>query len=118
MDRQSLIDKISKARVLVNEALSEAYLTSKRNIYTFHINGERIFFSVNQLLWLVFGHGRKKHMRVPLFISKGNQQLFFSSINAAARFLAPKVFFAVRTVSAWLHNRIKSIDGWHINYQL
>ena len=80
-------------------------------------NGSYVNRAIKDLLWEVHGIILTRRFR-PQPCSAENQhgKFFFPNMKACARFLAPKLFFAVSTVENHLHRRDKIIGEWSINY--
>lgn len=82
-----------------------------------YIDGVQTRCAISKLLFETFGIV-KKGIRVPLFISKGNQRFYFDTLSAAARFLMPRLFLSFHAVYKYFTQRKADIYGWRINYQI
>ena len=104
---------------IVRNAQTKYILKPINHAYRLHLaDGELLYRSKKQLLWEVFGITPQKfHMRSPIILCKDNQQFSFPNKSAAAKFLAPKIFFATSTILNWFWRRKTSFCGWHIIYQ-
>lgn len=80
--------------------------------------GKKKWFTINSLLWLVYGRIKKKsNITLPVIVSKGNQRHYFDSVREAAKFIARDVDCASNTVRMEMWRRREEIYGWRINYQ-
>ena len=74
-------------------------------------------FCVTDLLWEVHGQIIKRRYRPqPCFIENAHGKIFFPHLRACARYLAPKISYAVLTVANWLCKRREQIAEWKISY--
>ena len=93
------------------------YLLSGRTYYHFTINKKGIVLSKNQVLLEVFGVTFKlKHKKIPVQLSKERLAWRFNSINEAAKFLAPKLFFSTRHIAGFFYQRQPEVFGYKVTY--
>jgi hypothetical protein len=76
-------------------------------------------YSVNQLLWEVFGKVPKRTNKpaITVYLSKDGRNLYFPSIYKAASFLSENLFFTVDAMDKRLRKRQSEIFGWKIFYK-
>ena len=81
-------------------------------------DGKVIGVNPNTCLWEVHGYYRKpKWQKVKCSAENERGKHFFDSLSACARFLAPKIFLAVKTVKRhYFDKRRTEIYGWKITY--
>ena len=75
--------------------------------------------SIQQLFWET--HGKIPKVKVPkivpVTIFRGNEIYYFESREAAARFLADKIYYSKSSIIRWLRrDRLNEIHGWKIIY--
>ena len=66
-------------------------------------------------------HGKMPKVKVPkivpVTIFRGNEIYYFESREAAARFLADKIYYSISSIVRWLRrDRLNEIHGWKIIY--
>jgi len=88
-----------------------------RGTALFYLKGKIIGISVNSLLWEVHGIIKSKRMHCPCVAENNSGRKFFESMLACARFLAPKIYLSLGTLTNYyFSNRRTEIYGWHITY--
>ena len=105
-------------RGTVRNASTKLILKEKDGSIKLHV-GERKFIckAVADLLWEVHGIIRQRRFRpCPCFAENSQGKFFFPHMNACACFLATKIHYAVKTISAHLQRRENDIFGWKITY--
>ncbi len=91
----------------------------KKGLYRVFVNGKIKHIAVSNLLWEVHGILPPPNLShpIPVKIERGNIRQYFPTFAAAAKFLAPKVFFTEGTlVSYHFRKRQTEIGGWKITY--
>ena len=109
--RNAKTKKILKAKVLKNKKL----LIVRVYIAPYKIVGR----SIQQLLWETHGILPKirAHPKVAVNVSNEDENYYFESMKAAARFLSDKVFYSVITIHRYLwKKRLPKIGEWKITY--
>lgn len=104
---------------VVRNARTKRVLKSVRNgkVIKFGCNSEYSSRAVADLLWEVHGQIIKRRYRPqPCFIENAHGKIFFPHLRACARYLAPKISYAVLTVASWLGKRREQIAEWKISY--
>ena len=88
------------------------------NRYGVRIDGKMFYPSARGLIWEVYGiiPPPTSSLARPCVLVKGNQILHFNSQNAAAKFLAEKLFYSKSTIVAALRTRPREISGWTVRY--
>lgn len=107
-------------RGVVRNSKSKHILKQKANGHCVEMHlGKRIFVmrAIKDLLWEVHGIIKPRRFRPqPCSAENRHGKFFFPNMKACARFLAPQLFLSVRTVSNYLYERKKNIQGWAINF--
>lgn len=82
------------------------------------VNGKTNYFSLNSLLWEVFGVTPPLPVQPAVKCSAFKDGLYrnFDSLNACARFLAPLCFLSSGAVLYHLWKRKSDVYGWKISY--
>lgn len=80
---------------------------------------KRKHYSVNQLLWEVFGKVPKRTNKpaITVYLSKDGRNLYFPSIYKASIFLAENLFLTADAMDKRLRKRQSEIHGWKIFYR-
>ena len=83
-------------------------------------NGKTSFFSVNQLLWEVWGviPERTSPSPVPVSLSKNAEHYYFPSMRKAAFFLSTKLFYSTHYIRTKFQARLSCIEGWNVRYKV
>lgn len=73
--------------------------------------------SINSLLWEAFGIIKGNPSRsLPVALQYSGRRLTFDTQKQAAKFLAEKYFFTIRTMQTRLSRRMPEICGWQVTY--
>lgn len=104
-------------RGVVRNALTKKTIKPVRGCIYVYKDGKLNSHSVKSLLWEVHGIIKTRRCKpIPCYVENQNQKLFFKSLSACARFLAPKLFYAEKTVAHWLWRRDPTAGEWEITY--
>ena len=80
-------------------------------------NGKDVFRSVADLLWEVHGIIKKgRHRHISCFAENHSSKFFFENLKACARFLATKIYYAVRTIHNWLSEGKSTFGDWSVTF--
>ncbi len=104
----------------VRNARTKQILKTKRNGKSIALQigtGKYFCRAIADMLWEVHGQIIKRRFRPqPCSAENHHGKYFFKTMKDCARFLAPKLFFSVCTVSNYLIRRRPSIGEWKITY--
>lgn len=91
-----------------------------RSYYDVCVDGKAKRISIKNLLWETHGIIPTRHKRTPISIVAecNGVKMYFKTIAALAKYLAPKIFYAVSTLKTHFAARIKSLAGWTFTYIL
>ena len=95
------------------------YIQHKCKMVSLFFEEKAKSYSVNQLLWEVFGKVPKRTNKPPItvYLSKDGRNLYFSSIYKAAIFLSENLFLTADAMDKRLRKRQSEIHGWKIFYR-
>ena len=111
------INCFGEARNTQTKKLVKPIFDQNSVYYHFSIGGKNVHRLKSRLIAEVFGRGKAcKKKPVPVILRKDGQAYYFESKYAAARFLAPKVFYAFETIARRMTDRQKEIYGWQAKY--
>lgn len=103
----------------IRNAVTKRIIKTTRNgkIVNLRCNGVYASRAVADLLWEAHGIIVERRYRPqPCFIENAHGKIFFPYLRACARYLAPKIFYAVSTIAHWLGDRREQIGEWKISY--